>query len=251
MGVITNTWQGYRELVLVDKINECQDIISFYFKAKDGGTLVPHQAGQFLPFKVQTDDEKYKDVLRTYSLSNYPNESNYRISVKKIPGGLMSTYLHEQLNIGDTIEAMVPTGLFTITPEVRQSSCPLVLLSGGIGITPLISMLYDQTHTDREIYFIQAVQNSSQHPFKHDVETLAQKSTIHPTVFYSNPLESDQLGVDYDETGYISKEWLKENVPLDSEYYFCGPPPFMKALENSLLELGVSQTRIHYELFSV
>lgn len=244
-------WKGFRELVLVDKVKECQDIQSFYFEAKDGGELVPHQAGQFLPFKVQTEDERYKDVLRTYSLSNYPNEKLYRISVKKVEGGLMSTYLHEQLKIGDIIEAMIPAGLFTIASEVKHSGRPLVLLSGGIGITPLISMLYEEVHRGNDIYFVQAVQNSEMHPFKHDVETLAKQETIHPTVFHSNPLEGDQLGRDYDQTGFITKEWLQQNVPLDAEFYFCGPPPFMKALEKSLLELGVESAKIHYELFSV
>ena len=85
-------WDGFKELVLVDKIEVCTDIISFYFKAKDGSKLIKHKAGQFLPFKIKTNDPKYKDVIRTYSLSMFPNEDIYRISVKKINGGLISTY---------------------------------------------------------------------------------------------------------------------------------------------------------------
>lgn len=245
------SWKGFRELVLVDKIKECEDITSFYFKDKAGGQLVPHQAGQFLPFRVQTEDEKYKGILRTYSLSNYPNEEIYRISVKKIQGGLMSTYLHEELNIGDIIEAMVPAGLFTISDEVKQSGKPLVLLSGGIGITPILSMLYEQMHTDTEVYIVQAVQNSAIHPFKADIKAIAQKEIIHSTVFYGNPLPCDELGKDYDNVGFVTKEWIKNSLPLNAEFYFCGPPPFMKALEQSLIELGVSIENIHYELFSV
>ena len=106
-------WDGFRKLVLVDRIRECEDITSFYFKAQDGGKLVRHKAGQFLPFKISTEEVAYKDVMRTYSLSMIPNEELYRISVKKIPNGLMSTYLHEKLQVGDCIEAMIPTGLFT------------------------------------------------------------------------------------------------------------------------------------------
>lgn len=244
-------WKEFRELVVVDKVQECPDIISFYFKAKDGGKLAVHQAGQFLPFRVQTENEKHKGVLRTYSLSNYPNEEIYRISVKKIDGGLMSTYLHEQLHIGDIIEAMIPAGLFTISHEIKQTGRPIILLSGGIGITPILSMLYEQMHTDLEMYIIQAVQNSSMHPFKKDIEVIAKKDTVHATVFYSNPLVADVLGEDYDEKGFVTKEWVKDNLPLNAEFYFCGPPPFMKALEKSLIELGVEEASIHYEFFSV
>lgn len=243
---LNNSWKGFRELVLVDKVDVCPSIISFYFKAKDGGKLVKHKAGQFLPFKIKTDDPKYKDVIRTYSLSMFPNEDIYRISVKKVDGGLISTYLHENLNIGDSIEAMIPTGLFTINNKNND----IVLISGGIGITPLLSMLYEESATRNNIQFIQAVQNSSIHPFKEDINAIAKSRGIKNAIFYSNPLESDKLGIDYDYTGYVSKEYLKDNVDLNSDFYFCGPPPFMKALEKSLLELGVPSDRIHYELFS-
>lgn len=246
--MINGTWNGFRELVLVDKSEVCPGIISFYFKSKDGGKLAKHTAGQFLPFKIKTDNPKYKDIIRTYSLSMFPNDELYRISVKKIDGGLISTYLHENLNIGDSIEAMIPTGLFTINNGSKN--IPLVLISAGIGITPLLSMLYEESATRNNIQFIQAVQNSSIHPFKEDIDAIAKSRGIKNTIFYSNPLENDKLGIDYDYTGYVSKEYLKDNVDLNSDFYFCGPPPFMKALENSLLELGVPSDRIHYELFS-
>lgn len=240
------TWTGFRELVLVDKIPACPGIMSFYFKAKDGGKLVRHTPGQFLPFKIKTDDEKYKDVIRTYSLSMFPNDYTYRISVKKIEGGLISTYLHENLNIGDSIKAMVPAGLFTIKNKAND----IVLISGGIGITPLLSMLYTESAYRNNINFIQAVQNSEVHPFKEDIESLANLRGIKNTVFYSNPLATDKEGIDYDYTGYVNKNFLEESVNLSSDFYLCGPPPFMKALESSLLDLGVEKSRINYELFS-
>lgn len=240
------TWDGFKELVLVDKVEVCTDIISFYFKSKDGSKLVKHKAGQFLPFKIKTNDPKYKDVIRTYSLSMFPNEDIYRISVKKINGGLISTYLHENLNIGDSIEAMVPTGLFTI----KNKNNDTVLISGGIGITPLLSMLYEESAIRDNIHFIQAVQNSKMHPFKDDIENIAKLKNIENTVFYSDPLSEDVEGVDYDYTGYVNKDFLKDNVNLNSDFYLCGPPPFMKAVESILLELGVDNSKINYELFS-
>ena len=239
-------WDGFKELVLVDNIEVCTDIISFYFKSKDGSKLVKHKAGQFLPFKIKTNDPKYKDVIRTYSLSMFPNEDIYRISVKKINGGLISTYLHENLNIGDSIEAMVPTGLFTI----KNKNNDTVLISGGIGITPLLSMLYEESAIRNNIHFIQAVQNSKMHPFKDDIENIAKLKNIENTVFYSDPLSEDVEGVDYDYTGYVNKDFLKDNVNLNSDFYLCGPPPFMKAVESILLELGVDNSKINYELFS-
>ena len=239
-------WDGFKELVLVDMVEVCTDIISFYFKSKDGSKLVKHKAGQFLPFKIKTNDPKYKDVIRTYSLSMFPNEDIYRISVKKINGGLISTYLHENLNIGDSIEAMVPTGLFTI----KNKNNDTVLISGGIGITPLLSMLYEESAIRNNIHFIQAVQNSKMHPFKDDIENIAKLKNIENTVFYSDPLSEDVEGVDYDYTGYVNKDFLKDNVNLNSDFYLCGPPPFMKAVESILLELGVDNSKINYELFS-
>lgn len=239
-------WDGFKELVLVDKIEVCTDIISFYFKAKDGSKLIKHKAGQFLPFKLKTNDPKYKDVIRTYSLSMFPNEDIYRISVKKINGGLISTYLHENLNIGDSIEAMVPTGLFTI----KDKNNDIVLISGGIGITPLLSILYEESAIRNNIHFIQAVQNSKIHPFKDDIRNIAKLKNIENTVFYSSPSSDDVEGVDYDYSGYVNKDFFKDNVNLNSDFYLCGPPPFMKAMENTLVDLGVDNSKINYELFS-
>lgn len=248
MNIHNGNWAGFRELVLVDRKEECPSIVSFFFKSKDGGKLVKHKAGQFLPFKIKTDNPKYKEVMRTYSLSMLPNEDIYRISVRKVDGGLISSYLHEELNVGDTIEAMMPAGIFV--PKANTQDVPMVLLSGGIGITPLISMLYAESKARKNITFVQAVQNSSLHPFKNDIEYYAKQNGLKNFVFYSDPLENDKKGSDYDENGFVTKDWLKNNVPLNGEFYFCGPPPFMKGVENSLLELGVPKENIHFESFS-
>ena len=187
MGIVNRNGIKYRELVLVDKIKECDSIISFYFKDKEGEKLTKHKPGQFLPFQIQTEDPKYKGVMRTYSLSIVPNESMYRISVKKIENGLMSSYLHDNLNIGDVIEAMEPAGIFTV--KESSNNKPLVLISAGIGVTPLLSMLYEESKKRDNIYFVQAVQNSSIHPFKNDIDAICKYKNLSNTVFYSNPLE--------------------------------------------------------------
>lgn len=243
----TISWTGFKELVLIEKVKECDDIISFYFKANDGSKLIKHKAGQFLPFKIKTDNLKYKDVIRTYSLSIKPNDDIYRISVKRVPGGLISNYLHDELQVGDIIEAMPPAGIFTLKED--STSKPLVLISAGIGITPLISMLYDSGNKFNEIHFIQAVQNSNIQPFNRDIVELSKLYPIKNHIFYSNPLASDKLGKDYQYTGYVTKDWIENNLPLNSEFYFCGPPPFMKGINKALLELNVSKDNIHFEFF--
>lgn len=240
-------WSGFKELVLVDKVEECTDIMSFYFKDKNDEKLVKHKAGQFLPFRIKTDDPKYKGVMRTYSLSMYPNENIYRISVKRVPNGLISNYLHDNLKVGDIIEAMVPAGLFTL--EKVNKDKPLVLISAGIGITPLLSMFYESASEFKDITFIQAVQNSTMQPFAYDIKNLSETNNSKSYIFYSDPESCDKEGVDYDYTGFVTKEFIKENLNLNSEFYFCGPPPFMKALNNSLLELGVNKENIHFEFF--
>lgn len=248
MSISNASWMGFKELVLVDRVEECPGIVSFYFKDKNGEKLIKHKPGQFLPFKIKTDDSKYKDAIRTYSLSIVPNENMYRISVKKIDNGLISSYLHDKLNIGDSIEAMAPSGVFTIKKSSKNK--PIVLISAGIGVTPLLSMLYEESKTRDDIYFVQAVQNSDIHPFKDDIKYISDDKGFKNTIFYSNPLDKDQEGIDYDFVGRVNTEWIKNNLPLDGDYYFCGPPPFMKGVEASLLELGVDKDSINYELFS-
>ena len=186
--------------------------------------------------------------MRTYSLSMVPNENMYRISVKKIENGLISSYLHDNLEIGDIIEAMEPAGVFTIKESSKNR--PLVLISAGIGITPLLSMLYEESKKRDNIYFVQAVQNSLIHPFKNDVLMICKYKNLSNTVFYSNPVKDDKEGIDYDFTGRINKEWIRNNLPLDGDFYFCGPPAFMKALKSNLIDLGVKEESIYYELFS-
>ncbi len=251
-GNITNNkqgkqWTGKKELVLVDKVKETEDITSFYFKAKDGSKLVEHKAGQFLPFTIKTDDPKYKGVTRTYSLSMKPNEDIYRISVRRVQNGLISNYLHDNLNVGDSIEAMMPAGIFTL--ENHKKDKPIVLVSAGIGITPLLSMFYDSVNKLENVTFIQAVQNSKMQPFGRDVKALCEIGHNKNYVFFSDPKDDEVLGKDYNFNGFVTRDWIKDNLDLNSQFYFCGPPPFMKALNSALLELGVSEEDIHYEFF--
>ncbi len=242
------TWKGFKELLVVNKVKENKDITSFYFKAMDGSKLPKHIPGQFLTIKMNNDDEKYKNALRTYSLSMVPNSEVYRISVKRVEGGLISTYLHDNLNVGDTILAMSPMGRFTL--KSGDKNRPLVLISGGIGITPLMSMLYEDAGDRERIYFVQAIQNSSVQTFKKEINYIMNNNKgIKNILFYNEPLERDILGIDYQFTGFIDERWIKYNLPLNSDFYFCGPPPFMKSIYKALINLGVNKEQIDFEFF--
>ena len=160
----------------------------------------------------------------------------------------MSSYIHDKLEIGDSIEAMAPCGVFVLD-EALPKDTPIVLLSGGIGIIPLLPMLLANAK-DRNIHFVQAVQNSNMQPFGYEVSKVCTENNLKNHVFYSNPLDTDELGKNYDVEGFVTKDWIKDNLPLNGAFYFCGPPIFMESLEKSLLELGVSQDKISYEKFS-
>ena len=161
-----------------------------------------------------------------------PNENMYRISVKRVPKGLISNYLHDNLNVGDNILASMPCGLFTINE--KSSINHITLLSGGIGITPLLSMMFDEVNK-RPITFVEAVQNSDNHPFRETIETLSKNNSIKKLTLYSAPSEKDIEENNFDAKGFVTKEWISENLDLNSSFYFCGPPIFMGSINDALL----------------
>lgn len=244
---MSTKWKNFKEFVLVEKEHVCETVKSYVFKPLDSSPIPKHIPGQFMVMKVKTEDPNMQDVARCYSILNKPNEEFYKISVKKVDNGVMSGYLHDKLEIGDIIKSRIPMGNFVINEEL-PSTTPLVLISGGIGVTPLLSMLLENADK-RNIHFIQAVQNSTMHPFKKEIENSCKKNNLKNTVFYSNPLDCDTLGKDFDVLGFVTKEWLKENTDLNSDYYFCGPPVFLDLMEKYLTELGVDSNRINFEKF--
>lgn len=175
-----------------------------------------------------------------------PGEDFYRISVKREAQGLVSRQLHDKVSAGDLLEITDPLGEFIL----KDSNKPLILMSGGIGITPVMSMLYEAANSGRQIIFVQAVLNSSAHTFKTELKKLAEiDKNLKTAVFYAEPLEKDDIEVDYDYLGFVSKEWMEENLPRNGEFYFCGPLGFMKHLYKSLTSIGVDESAINYEVF--
>ncbi|WP_346890518.1 rubredoxin-like domain-containing protein [Clostridium sp. UBA1056] len=228
-----------------NKVKENDVVTSFYLTPVNKKALKTHKAGQFISIKPISTGDKSSEV-RQYTLSMKPGEDFYRISVKREDKGLISRYLHDNINISDEVEITEPLGEFIL----KDSNKPLVLISGGIGITPMMSMLYKAIEEGRKVKFIQAVLNSNVHTFKKDLKDLAEKyDNIDVEFFYSNPLDTDKLGEDYQVEGYLTKEWIEHNLSKDEEFYFCGPLGFMKMIYDALKSMGVSDDSINYEMF--
>lgn len=234
-------WRGERKFTLVKKVDESSVISSFYFQPSDKGVIPEFKAGQYLTLLLTIDGQH---VRRNYSLSDAPNSDYLRISVKREPNGAASNFLHDQLDIGSNVNLLAPCGDFVL----RKNNKPLVLVTGGVGITPAISMLNTEAHTGRNIQFIHAAINSDAHAFKTHVDDLAAKhNNVAPLYVYSNPQESCSPHA----TGFINKELIAKqlNNNHDVEFYLLGPKPFMKAALNIATELGVPTSQIHYEFF--
>ncbi|WP_138419939.1 NO-inducible flavohemoprotein [Aquibacillus sediminis] len=243
-------WVGYRDFKVVKKEVESDVITSFYLKPVDDGKLPTYQPGQYITVKIEDESAPY-NFLRQYSLSCKPNQEYFRISVKRedgigdYPNGDVSTYLHDNVDVGDIIPVSAPAGDFVLEKEEK----PLVLLSGGVGLTPLVSMLETvvEEQPNRPVYFIHAAQSSAVHGLKQNVQDIADAhSQVHNYVVYEKPTEDDT----YDKQGYVDLEWLQSVLPTnDAAFYFCGPEPFMKAINRALKDWNVSEEDIHFEFF--
>jgi ferredoxin-NADP reductase/predicted pyridoxine 5'-phosphate oxidase superfamily flavin-nucleotide-binding protein len=252
-----NTYRDY----LVDRVEvESANVTSFYLTPQAGQKIPCHRAGQFLPIEIQASEEE-EPIRRTYTISNAPNGSFFRLSIKRepspgadIPAGLASNAFHNNIRTGATIRALSPRGTFTLDTESER---PVVLLSAGVGITPMLSMLEQLERNaascgcERKIWFIHGVRNGREHTFGETLKSMAQQwpqLTAH--VRYSRPDDEDRAGEDFDSTGHIDAELLSSLLPLgDYDFYLCGPTPFLESLYEALNDLGVADARIHYELF--
>lgn len=240
-------WEGFRNFIVERKVKESEVITSFYLKPEDGKEIASYQAGQYLTVKVQPENETYTHI-RHYSLSHSPGKDYYRISVKREDQGVVSSYLHDIVKEGDVLSVSAPAGDFVL----NESNDPIVLISGGVGLTPMASMLHTivEQQPNREVTFIHGALNSHVHALKEEIAELANKyDNVKQYVAYSEPTNEDKEAKNFDKEGFIDLEWLKSIVQSESEFYFCGPVPFMKMMYRSLKEWGVSLDKIHFEFF--
>lgn len=234
-------WRGVREFTLVKKVAESDIITSFYLEPKDGGPVANFQAGQYVGVKLNISGQ---EVTRNYSLSNPPGESFYRLSIKRELGGLVSESLHDSLRVNDSIMLTAPAGDFVLGDSER----PLVLLTGGVGITPAISMLEPALKSGRSVQFIHAAINGAAHAFKDYVYALAEQyGNLSVSYCYSEPNAGDV----YDVEGFLSEDNLRALIPLPQQVdlYFLGPKPFMEICFRSAKALGIPAEQVRYEFF--
>ena len=234
-------WRGTRALRVVRKQAESAEITSFYLAPADGGALMDFTPGQYLALKIELNGE---EVRRNYSLSDAPNGQYYRISVKREAEGTVSRHLHDQVQVGDTLQAFPPCGDFVL----RDSHKPLVLVSGGVGLTPAVAMLNAVAGGERPVHFVHCARNGAVHAFREHVEALAQQhDNVQRTFVYSEPAPGDRP----DASGMIDEALLAQALPAnrDADVYFLGPKPFMARVKQLLAALGVPEQQTHFEFF--
>jgi ferredoxin-NADP reductase len=265
--VVTGAWSGWRDFRVVRREFEdaAQSQCSFHLQAVDGAPLTPFQPGQYLTFSLKTPEGVAapsggaRTITRCYSLSDRPDATGYRITIKRalapadrpeLPPGQSSSYFHDRVHEGDVLQVKAPAGHFCIDPD---ASVPAVFIAGGIGITPMMSMLRWCTleQPERLVHLYYGVRSSDDHAFKQVLEDLA---VAHPAfklnVVYGNPGADDLLDRDYQHLGRIDLALLRRSLPHGRhQFYVCGPPPMMQSLVPALREWGVQADDIHFEAF--
>ena len=240
--------EAVRTLRLVEKVCESEEVVSFVFAARDGGPLAEFDAGQHLPIEIELPGHT-RPVARTYSISNGPGEGRYRISVKREPYGVVSNYLHDEAQVGAFVNTRAPAGEF----KLEKSDRPVVLISAGVGVTPMLSMLQTlmASPLSRSVHFVHGARDGAHHVLAEEVRLLVGKHPCSQAHFaYSRPRAEDVLGTHYQSSGRINVDVITQLNPLlDADFYLCGPTKFMSDLQLGLLQRGVSENRLHAETF--
>ena len=241
-------WPGFRRLTVTAITRESESVISIRLDDPNSAPLPAPRPGQYLTLRVQPDEQK-RSVLRNYSLSGPPDAGYYRITIKREPDGAASGYLHTRLAVGDQLDIAAPRGTFILD----RTDAPVLLISAGIGATPVLAMLQAlaEEHSDREIWWLHGARNRREHSFAAEARSLlASLPNVHTHVYYSRPDPDDVKGRDFDSTGRLTGSALAElEPPLDAQAYLCGPTPFMDEISAGLAALGIDASRIHTEPF--
>ncbi|NKB70984.1 MAG: 2Fe-2S iron-sulfur cluster binding domain-containing protein [Candidatus Latescibacteria bacterium] len=244
----TFQWNGYRKFVVARKVFEDQakTICSFYLVPQDRQPLAAYKPGQFLTFQLNIEEER--PTIRCYSLSDSPNPNHYRITIKRLQPGLASNYFHQEVEEGDILAVKTPSGHFFLENGREK---PIVLLGGGVGITPVLSMLNAQVAQQSylETWFFYGVRNSNEHIFRDHLDHLVKKhSNLNMHICYSQPTTADLRNPYHRER--ISIPLLKKLLPSNNyDFYLCGPPSMMSDLYRGLQEWGVPPQDIKLEAF--
>ena len=241
-------WKGWREFRVDEVVRESSVITSFILKPVDGRPVLRHKPGQYLTFWLDIPGQH--PAKRNYSVSNGPNGAYYRISVKREPMGQASGWLHDHAKPGTILKVAPPAGEFFLPTHPER---PVVLLSGGVGLTPMVAMLEALVDSGANVpvHYIHGTHDRETHAMRDHVRHLAARQDgIKVSDFHQTPLPGEVAGRDYDHAGIITDEWLLANTPVgEADYYICGPRPFLRAAVSALSMSGVASDRIHYEFF--
>ncbi|MGF1514833.1 MAG: 2Fe-2S iron-sulfur cluster-binding protein [Elainellaceae cyanobacterium] len=269
--ITEDRWTDWRDFVVTRKVPESVEITSFYLKPKDGGTLPNFKPGQFLTIRLDIPDQP-RPVIRTYSLSDFgQSPDHYRLSIKRerspsdldVPPGVASNFMHDQVEEGTVIPAKPPSGKFVVDPSASR---PAVLISNGVGITPMIAMAkaIGRLNPQRHVWFLHGARHGEFHAFDQEVGGI-EHPNLHTYYRYSRPRPEDEGK--YHSQGYVDTEMLTnivipkikehhapekaiEDAPKEAEYYLCGSPSFMDDLRSGLDDIGVPKTQVFFESFS-
>jgi ferredoxin-NADP reductase/MOSC domain-containing protein YiiM len=241
-------WPGFRQMRVANIHKESDSVTSFMLGPIDRQPLPVFQAGQFIVLRLVIEPGQ-SPVLRSYSLSDLPAADHFRISVKNESNGIGSSFLCNHAREGDLLDVSAPRGLFTLRP----SQSPVVLLSAGVGATPVMSMLHSLAaeKSQREIWWIYGARNRVDHPFAEESRSLLkQLSRGRKYIIYSRPTANDQVGADFDAPGHIDAPLLEKiGVSRDSDFYLCGPSSFLQNMRDGLRIWGVLAENVYTEIF--
>lgn len=256
----TSAWSGFRTFRVERKVVEdvAQSVCSFYLVPEDRQPLPPFLPGQFLTFRLDVPSgETSEQIIRCYSLSDAPRPDAYRVSIKRVPApsgsdyppGRSSSYFHDHVAVGSQLQVRSPGGHF----HIDRSDAPVVLIAGGIGITPMLSMLNWclAEQPGREIWLFFGVRHGREMVMKSHLEALAAAHpNFHLRLCFSDPLPEDEAERDYHHRGRVDVSLLRAQLPLKPyHFYICGPTPMMASLVSALEDWGVPDARIHFEAF--
>ncbi len=241
-------WQGFRPLRVSRIEHESRSIVSLALVPADEQPLAAALPGQFVVLRLRPRSDM-PPLLRNYSLSDTPSTDHYRVSVKQEPNGAASTYIHTQVQVDDVLDVSAPRGTFMLRP----GHTPIVLLSAGVGATPVLAMLHALAAeaSPRQVWWLFGARNRDEHPFAQETRCLLQTlPNSRSSIFYSRPGQEDRPGQDFDAAGHLNMTALKElGVPHEAAFYLCGPAAFLQDLTSGLAVWGVPRERVHTEIF--
>ena len=259
-----DVWQDWRDFKVVKKELESKEITSFYLQPVDGAEIPDYKPGQYLTIKLDVPEQS-RPVIRTYSLSDYPEAKDYyRLSIKResspsqnVPPGVASNFMHDRISEGSIIPCKPPKGKFYL--EVKNDT-PAVLMSNGVGITPMIAMAKAcaRDNSQRHIWFIHGARNGEYHACREEMMAVKDSyPNLHLHYRYSRPHPEDEGN--YHSQGYADKQLLADTIipeiksthngSSEAEYFLCGSPAFMDSIRQGLQELDVPEDRVFYESF--